>query len=99
MTVYEKAITKIRELPEPLIEEVNDFIDFLQMKQDSSRWQLWLLFKEVLEITESDFSNYLSNPEDYENRLARGEESDWKRITHEAFLSGYSEKDAPYDKL
>lgn len=38
MTIYEKTIDKIRELPESLIEEVNDFVDFLKMKQDSSRW-------------------------------------------------------------
>jgi len=31
--------------------------------------------------------------------LLEEEESDWKRITQEAFLSGYSEKDAAYDKL
>jgi len=43
MTIYEKTIDKIRELPESLIEEVNDFVDFL--KQDSSRWQFWLLLK------------------------------------------------------
>ena len=73
MTGYEKAVAKIREFPEPLITEVNDFIDFLQMRRDSNYWQLWLLFKEVLELTESDFGDYLANLEDYENRLARGE--------------------------
>ncbi len=73
MTVYEKAIAKIQALPEPLIAEVNDFIDFLQVKQDSNLWQLWLLFKEGRELTEADFGDYLSNLEDYENRLARGE--------------------------
>lgn len=52
---------------------VNDSIDFLQLKQDSSHWQLWWLFKKVLEMTETDFNDYLSNLEDYENRLARGE--------------------------
>ena len=73
MTIYEEAIAKIQELPEPLIQEVNDFIDFLQMKQDGARYQLWTLFKEVLESAESDFGDYLSNLEDYEDRLARGE--------------------------
>ena len=73
MTVYEVTAAKIRELPEPLIQEVRDFIDFLQMKSDSTRWQLWMLFKEALEIAESDFADYLPNLEDYENRLARGE--------------------------
>gem|GEM_PF-289930 len=73
MTVYEATIAKIRELPEPLIKEVSDFVDFLQMKSDSTRWQLWILFAEALEIAESDFADYLSNLEDYENRMARGE--------------------------
>ena len=73
MTIYEATIARIRELPEPLIQEVNDFIDFLQMKQDSTSYQLWTLFKEVLETAESDFGDYLSSLEDYEDRLARGE--------------------------
>jgi len=71
MTVYEAAAAKIRELPEPLIQEVSDFVDFLQIKSDSTRWQLWMLFNEALEIAESDFADYLSNLEDYENRLAK----------------------------
>jgi len=73
MTVYEATAAKIRELPEPLIQEVSDFVDFLQMKSDSTRWQLWMLFAEALEIAESDFADYLPKLEDYENRLARGE--------------------------
>ena len=73
MTVYESTIAKIQELPEPLVQEVNDFIDFLQIKPDSTRWQLWGLFKEALEVTESDFGDYLPNLENYENCLARGE--------------------------
>jgi hypothetical protein len=73
MTVYETTAAKILELPEPLIQEVSDFVDFLQMKSDSTRWQLWILFNEALKIAESDFADYLPNLEDYENRLARGE--------------------------
>lgn len=76
MTVYETTIAKIRELPEPLVQQVNDFIDLLQIKHDDARYQLWTLFREVLEIAESDFGDYLSNLEDYEDRLAHGE-SKW----------------------
>lgn len=72
-TLFEVTMAKIRELPDPLIHEVSDFIDFLQLKHDSTRWQLWSLFAETLEIAESEFADYLSNLEDYENRLARGE--------------------------
>ncbi len=71
--IYESTIAKIRDLPEPLIQEVNDFIDLLQIKQDSTRYQLWTLFKEVVDIAESDFGDYLANLEDYEDRLARRE--------------------------
>lgn len=73
MTVQDVTIAKIRKLPEPLAEEVSDFIDFLLMKHDSTRWQLWINFSEAIEIAESDFTDYLLNLEDYENRLASGE--------------------------
>jgi|ERR687885_1337348 hypothetical protein len=73
MTVQEETIAKIRKLPEPLIQQVNDYIEFLLMKNDSKRAALWIQFNEALEIAESDFADYLPNLEDYEERLARGE--------------------------
>lgn len=73
MTVYDETTAKIRQLPESVVQEVNDFIDFLQMKKDSDRSSLSMHFTENIEIAESDFSDYLSNLEDYEERLARGE--------------------------
>lgn len=72
MTVHNKTIGKIRQLPESLVEEVSDFIDFLVWKHRSKDSCLWL-DTESIELVESDFSDYLSNLEDYENRLARGE--------------------------
>lgn len=63
MTVHDETIAKIRRLPESLVQEVSDFVDFLLAKYN----------RESLEIAESDFSDYLSNLEDYEERLARGE--------------------------
>ena len=48
-------------------------MDFLLMRQDAVRWQLWNQFTESLELAETGFSDYLSNLEDYESRLARGE--------------------------
>lgn len=71
--MYDVTITKIQQLPESLVQEVSDFIDFLLMKHDKTRWQLWTHFTEVEELVETDFTDYLSNLEDYENRLARGE--------------------------
>ncbi|MDO9128652.1 MAG: hypothetical protein Q7U34_02185 [Anaerolineales bacterium] len=73
MTVYDMTLEKIRQLPESLLQEVSDFTDFLLMRQDSIRWQLWNQFTEALALSEAGFSDYLSNLEDYENRLARGE--------------------------
>jgi len=73
MTVDEATIAKIQQLPEPLIQEVSDFVDFLLMRRDNTRWQLWTHFSEALRIAESDFADYLFNLEDYEDRLAHGE--------------------------
>ncbi|MBH8575572.1 DUF2281 domain-containing protein [Nostocaceae cyanobacterium CENA369] len=73
MTTHDETIAKIRLLPESLVQEVNDFIDFLVWKSSSKDSSSWLQFNESLELLESDFTDYLSNLEDYENRLARGE--------------------------
>lgn len=73
MTMYEETIAKICQLPEPLVQQVNDYIEFLLMKNDSKRAALWMQFTEAMELTESDFADYLPNLEDYEERLARGE--------------------------
>ena len=71
--MYDITIAKLEQLPESLVQEVSDFIDFLLMKNDRTRWQLWTHFTESLEVVETDFADYLSNLEDYEDRLARGE--------------------------
>lgn len=73
MNVYDITVSKIRQLPEPLVREVNAFIDFLVVRQDSTRWQLWNQFTEGLKLAEMDFSDYLYNLENYEDCLARGE--------------------------
>jgi hypothetical protein len=73
MTIHDQAIAKISELPESLVQEVSDFIDFLLVKQDYARWQQWVRFQESFELSESDMSDYLDNLENYEERLARGE--------------------------
>jgi hypothetical protein len=73
MTIYETAIKKIQQLPESLIQEVCDFIDFVQLKHNTGRWQWLTQFMESFETAESDFTDYLKNLEDYEDCLARGE--------------------------
>jgi hypothetical protein len=67
------TVTRIRQLPESLIQEISDFVDFLLIGQDFARWQLWNQFMEATELSESGFSDYLAGLEDYENRLTRGE--------------------------
>ena len=73
MSVYDETISKIRQLPEPLAQEVNDFVDFLLLRSDPDRFALWTQFSEGLKIAESDFSDYLPNLKAYEERLAGGE--------------------------
>ncbi|RUT09008.1 hypothetical protein DSM106972_010610 [Dulcicalothrix desertica PCC 7102] len=70
MTLHEQTVSKLQELPESLVKEVSDYIDYLLWKHDS---QNSFSSQESLELVNSDFSNYLSNLEDYENRLVRGE--------------------------
>jgi hypothetical protein len=73
MNLQNKTIAQIRQMPDDLIQEVSDFIDFLVMKHGGNNWELWLQLSESLNIAESDFSDYLANLEDYEERLANGE--------------------------
>ncbi len=73
MNVYEQTIQKIRNLPEPLVKQVSDFIDFIAVKNDLKTWEIEQNFPESLELAESDFCDYKTNLEDYEERLARGE--------------------------
>ena len=63
MTTHDKTIANINNLPESLVEEVNDFIDYL----------IWKHSEKSQQMAESNFTNYLSNLEDYESSLARGE--------------------------
>jgi Protein of unknown function (DUF2281) len=73
MNIHNQTIAKINQMPESLVKEVSDYIDFLLWKRANSDSSAWLHSKESMEIVESDFSDYLSNLEDYENRLALGE--------------------------
>ena len=73
MTVYERTVAKMQQLPEPLLQEVSDFIDFLLVKHDRTQWESWTRFREALDLAEADFSDYLRNLETYEESLARGD--------------------------
>ncbi|MHC5833134.1 MAG: DUF2281 domain-containing protein, partial [Nostoc sp.] len=41
MSLQDQTIGKIRQMPESLVQEVSDFIDFLLMKHSSKNWELW----------------------------------------------------------
>lgn len=73
MSIYEEAIAKIRQMPEPLVQEVNDIMDFLLLKNDEDAFERWKQFNEDIALTEAGMSDYLANLSDYEDRLARGE--------------------------
>ncbi len=73
MTIHQETIAKIEQLSDSLIQEVNDFVDWLLMKNDREPWQLWMQFTESSKLAGSNFSDYLTNLEDYEEKLARGE--------------------------
>ena len=63
MTLRETAITKLHQLPEPLVQEVNDFIDFIAQKHQSQlldshpqatleeKWSQWFRSVDALEVT------------------------------------------------
>jgi hypothetical protein len=69
----EKTIEKIRTLPEPLVQEVDAYIDFLLVRSDQARWEMLTKLAETIDVGEGDMADYLANLEDYENRLAAGE--------------------------
>jgi hypothetical protein len=63
MTIRETAISKLHQLPEPLVQEVNDFIDFIAQKHQShlidshaavtleEQWSQWFRSVDALEVT------------------------------------------------
>ena len=72
MNIQTQTISKIGQMPEALIREVNDYIDFLLWRDRHNR-SINLTSLDSTEMVESDFSDYLSNLEEYETRLANGE--------------------------
>jgi hypothetical protein len=72
MNIQMQAISKIGQMPEALIREVNDYIDFL-LWRDRHDQLTNMTSLDSTEMVESDFADYLSNLEEYETRLANGE--------------------------
>ena len=72
MNIQTQTISKIGQMPEALVSEVNDYIDFL-LWRDRDNQLTSLASLDSTEMVESDFADYLSNLEEYETRLANGE--------------------------
>jgi hypothetical protein len=72
MNIQTQTISKIGQMPEALVREVNDYIDFL-LWRDRHNQLTSITSLDSTEMVESDFSDYLSNLEEYETRLANGE--------------------------
>jgi hypothetical protein len=72
MNIQMQAISKIGQMPEALIREVNDYIDFLLWRDRHNQFTN-MTSLDSTEMVESDFADYLSNLEEYETRLANGE--------------------------
>ena len=72
MNIQLIAVSKIKNLPEKLLYEVNDFIDFLTIKYKLSENYFEIQDNQDMTLYESDFSDYLKNLENYEQLLAKG---------------------------
>jgi hypothetical protein len=72
MNIQTQTISKIGQMPEALVREVNDYIDFLLWRDRHNR-STNMTSLDSTEMVESDFADYLSNLEEYETRLANGE--------------------------
>jgi hypothetical protein len=76
MNIQTQTISKIGQMPEALVREVNDYIDFLLWRDRHNQLTSLASLDSTLDSTEtveSDFADYLSNLEEYETRLANGE--------------------------
>ncbi|MCX6361970.1 MAG: hypothetical protein NT029_19390 [Armatimonadetes bacterium] len=73
MTTLEATIARIRTLPDPLVQEVGDYVDFLVTRHSANRWEAWQGFEESVQLAERGLDHYLADLVSYEDRLARGD--------------------------
>jgi uncharacterized protein DUF2281 len=73
MSIQDQAIAKVQKLPDILAQEVNDFVDFLLLKHDTTRRQYLDFLTESSHLGEAGLADYLPGLTEYEERLARGE--------------------------
>jgi hypothetical protein len=72
MNIQMQTISKIGQMPDSLVREVNDYIDFLLWRNRHNQMTS-LASLDSTDLVESDFADYLSNLEEYETQLANGE--------------------------
>jgi hypothetical protein len=53
--IHDQLINKLQSLSIPLLKEVDDFIEFLVIKNNDTQWQKWNDFLDSVEIIDSDF--------------------------------------------
>ena len=80
MSSYQNTIAKLNQLPEPLLQEVNDFIDFLLLKQNQSVSSLPITNDSqnldtltFMQLAETGFSEWHDPEEDIYNDPTPGE--------------------------
>lgn len=71
---YEPMLAKLQRLPEPLVQEVDAFIDFLQMRweKQSTVWHFPTELDAPTTPAEEGMDTYLRDLESYEELLAAG---------------------------
>ena len=71
---YEPLLAKLQRLPEPLVQEVDAFIDFLQMRWEnqSPLWHDPAVPAPAAPAAEAGMDTYLRDLESYETLLAAG---------------------------
>ena len=70
MNLYQETTIKLQSLPENLLNEVNDYVDFLLMRNKEKHENKTPSNSEHL--TESGMNDYLNNLEEYEELLSQG---------------------------
>ncbi|MBT9149601.1 MAG: DUF2281 domain-containing protein [Dehalococcoidia bacterium] len=77
MLTRDYILEKIKFMPDDLVKEVGDFIDFLELKRQMQGNSRQRIEEERDLLAKSDMGSYLTELTAYEDRLARGE-IDWK---------------------
>lgn len=72
MIMREQVIEKVKVLPKDLLNEVIDFIEFLEAKKKRVKTKSWETLKDSEKLHEADFPDYLGNLTSYEDMLAEG---------------------------